>query len=79
VYGFQSSGGLLIPSAYKYDGRKAFTDFIPACSGVLEPFLLLQFQQAATTLLQVSVPPFDLGTTWSTVRLPLSLDPNTDK
>lgn len=45
-------------------------NFIPASSGVRLPFLLLQEMQAVTRFSQVSVPPLDLGITWSTVKFP---------
>src|SRR6516165_1050308 len=41
---------------------------MPASSDVLLPFLRLQHEQAATTLIQVVWPPRERGTRWSNVR-----------
>ena len=38
---------------------------MPACSGVREALWLLQRRQAATTLFQTSLPPWQKGRTWS--------------
>ena len=43
-----------------------------ACAGSRSPLRRLQGAQQVTMLSQVDFPPFDRGTTWSTVRLPRS-------
>ena len=44
-------------------GSFGYTDFSPASSGVLSPFLQLHFEQHVTILDHVFCPPFDLGIT----------------
>src|SRR4051794_28922059 len=44
---------------------------MPTCSGVRSPFRRLHGAHAVTTFSQIVSPPFDRGTTWSSVRRPL--------
>ena len=57
------SGNQLIAGSFGW-----FNNVIPDCSNDIQSFLLLHGQQHATIFFQFVWPPFDLGTTWSTVK-----------
>jgi len=51
-------------------GRGCVRSSIPACSSVRSPLRRLHGAQAVTTFSQIDSPPFERGTTWSSVSRP---------
>src|SRR6201998_4898126 len=75
-YGVQPDGIRGAASLMKSVGVGARGDVrsaIPACSSVLSPLRRLHGAQAVTAFSQIDSPPFDRGTTWSSVRRPFDV------